>query len=73
MVSRLSGQEEPLKVQFFFSQEDQVGRVFKPKLKILIVTKEPDPRMEGGQKLTPRSIRNQNLISSTKIIGTFIK
>lgn len=65
MVSRLFSQEEPLKVQFF-SQEVQVGRLFKAKLHISIVTKEKDPRVEAGQKLAPRSIRNQNLIPSTK-------
>lgn len=50
-----------------------MGRVFKPKLKISIVTKEQEPRVEAGQKLTPRGIRNQNLIPSTKKVGTFIK
>lgn len=57
----------------FFPQEVQVGRVFKPKPQISIVTKEQDPRVEAGQMLSLRSIRNQKLIPSTKKVGTFIK
>lgn len=57
----------------FFPQEVQVGRVFKPKSQISIVTEEQDPRVEAGQMLSLRSIRNQKLIPSTKKVGTFIK
>lgn len=50
-----------------------MGRVFKPKPQISIVTEEQDPRVEAGQMLSLRSIRNQKLIPSTKKVGTFIK